>query len=70
MSSPLLQASSIEVLQSLLEANERFRGKVQQQHYADEMFRVSQWVPSRVPVLAHHNCTCASHSACWQAVCA
>ena len=58
------------MLQSLLEANERFRGKVQQQHYADEMLRVSTRLPSRVPVLAHHKLTCASLSAGWQAACA
>ena len=59
LSPSLLQASSIEVLQSLLEANERFRGKVQQQHYADEMLRVSRWLLSQVSVLAHHNCAWA-----------
>ena len=51
------------MLQSLLEANERFRGKVQQQHYANEMLRVSRWLLSQVSVLAHHNCACAcAHS--------
>ena len=59
MSSSLLQASGMEVLQSLLEANERFRGKVQQQHYAEEMLRVSGWLLSRVSVLAHHACASA-----------
>lgn len=69
MSPSLLQASSIEVLQSLLEANERFRGKVQQQHYAAEMLQVSRWLPSWMPVLAHHSFTCVSLSACVPCTC-